>query len=202
MMDKQSKIDIVLSVKKVLDEYNILVWLDYGTLLGAVRDNDFICWDSNEFDLSIFYEQIGELRLLLPEFAKRGFKVFDIRFKDNIQIVRDGFKIDFNVYKRKGDVVVRRYFLNRWNFFGVFLGFVVKWLSFVFFRFGCRVMLFTLDKKFFESFDRMSFLGVVWFVPNNVKGYLVHHFGDNWCVPDKSYNFMKDNRNVKYERVG
>ena len=40
-MNEDVAIDALRQVKEVFDEYGIEYWLDYGTLLGAIRDGKF-----------------------------------------------------------------------------------------------------------------------------------------------------------------
>ena len=45
---------------KICKKDNITFWLDYGTLLGAVRNNKFIPWDY-DFDVGIFFEDVDRV---------------------------------------------------------------------------------------------------------------------------------------------
>ena len=45
-------------VAQLLNEYKIPFWLDFGTMLGAVRDGNPIPWDG-EFEVSSFDEYLG-----------------------------------------------------------------------------------------------------------------------------------------------
>lgn len=42
--------EVLQKAKNALDSENVLFWLDYGTLLGAYREHDFI---KHDFDLDI-----------------------------------------------------------------------------------------------------------------------------------------------------
>lgn len=195
-MYRKEKIKNLLAVKKILDKHNIVFWLDDGQLLHAVRDNNPIM-EGKDFDIGIFNEQIGELRLLFPEFAELNFEIKDIRFKDNIQLIQEGFKIDINVYVEKNGNRVRRYFYNRYNPLGVFLAFLIKWLSKIYLVFGCRITYVRVKKDFLENFDDLLFLDDIWRIPDNAESYLYNRYGANWRIPDKNYDFMKDNEWLK-----
>jgi hypothetical protein len=61
-------------VKEVFDEFSIKYWLDYGTLLGAVRDGKIIEWDS-DIDLGMWDNDRGKVLLATPELKRRKFDV-------------------------------------------------------------------------------------------------------------------------------
>jgi len=63
----RSKIeDLLIFTTRVLEENGIKYWLDYGTILGAVRDKDFIPWD-DDADISILETDPHLLQSLLSK---------------------------------------------------------------------------------------------------------------------------------------
>jgi len=47
------KINFLKRIVKMFDENNVDYWLEFGTLLGCVRDHSFIPWDS-DIDIGVF----------------------------------------------------------------------------------------------------------------------------------------------------
>jgi LicD family len=61
-------------IHELLERNDITHWLDYGTLLGAVREQAFIAWDE-DVDLGVFDEDAEAILALEPEIAAAGYRV-------------------------------------------------------------------------------------------------------------------------------
>jgi len=69
---KRAKFELLSKIYEILNKYNIKVFLTCGTLLGAMREGDFIAWDT-DIDLGCF--NIEEVFALKEVFNKEGLNV-------------------------------------------------------------------------------------------------------------------------------
>jgi len=66
--------ELATFVNDLLERHRILHWVDYGTLLGAVRDGAFIPWDE-DVDFGILAHDLGTVRALEPEITAAGYEM-------------------------------------------------------------------------------------------------------------------------------
>jgi LicD family protein len=64
-------IELTSFVHELLEENGIVHWLDYGTLLGAVREQAFIAWDE-DVDFGVLEEDVPAILALEPEITAAG----------------------------------------------------------------------------------------------------------------------------------
>lgn len=81
--------ELLLLFRNIAEKHGINYWLDYGTLLGAVRQNGFIPWDS-DVDVSIMESDLPTLTRIMEEELPEGYefvpywldRVYRVRKKD------------------------------------------------------------------------------------------------------------------------
>ncbi len=112
--DIQKKEELLLKnlkdTKEILDKHNITFWLDWGVLLGAVREKKIIDWD-DDLDLSIFSHDWIRVKSILSEFEQKGFKVINVSrikfdegfYHESIILERFEYDIDFNFFQLKNE---------------------------------------------------------------------------------------------------
>ena len=67
-------LEILVAVDKICRKHNIPYWLDYGTLLGAVRHGGFIPWD-DDLDISMMKEDYDRFLAIAPKELPEQFVV-------------------------------------------------------------------------------------------------------------------------------
>ena len=74
-------------LKSVFDEFGIKFWLDWGTLLGAVRDGKVLAWDSDA-DIGLMTDDYEKIVSTFPELKKRGFLIDEMPIPTSETILR------------------------------------------------------------------------------------------------------------------
>lgn len=97
-INKEIANENLLILKKILDSHEIPFQLHAGTLLGAVREHDFIDHDE-DIDLALLDKYRNDILLIIPELASVGFKICRFDHRDLLSIMRKGEYIDFYFYK-------------------------------------------------------------------------------------------------------
>ena len=87
------------TVSEILSKTKINWGPVYGTLLGIVRDSDFIEWDK-DIDLYVLEEEEEDFKDTLWEFIKADFKIIRYERRGLYSIRRNGEYIDFYIFRK------------------------------------------------------------------------------------------------------
>jgi phosphorylcholine metabolism protein LicD len=146
-------------LKKVFDKNKIFFRLGYGTLLGAIRENNFILGD-NDIDLVFDKQDKVKVDKLIPFFVSNDFEVRR-RFVNFISLSKKGNNVDF-------------YFFSERNLIDRLLG-----------RVTCSYGIWCvyLDTAYFDFSEERTFLGKKFNVFRNPENWLAHNYGCDWMIP-------------------
>lgn len=159
LLNKQLAFELLYDTTQVLSKYRVKYWLNWGTLLGVIRDGDFIDWDT-DIDVTVHIEDKEiVLNKVEPELKKLRCYIptVDICFPEDRFYIRDKEKIELNFVEAKGDKYV--YSPNRDP-----IGY---------------------DKSFLDTLDTINFKGKLFTIPNNAEQYLELAYGTTWKTPQK-----------------
>jgi len=74
-------LEILDFIHPLLKEHNIPHWLNFGTLLGAVRQQDLIPWDE-DIDIGVWEKDVPKILKLEKVILSGGFRILVNRFDD------------------------------------------------------------------------------------------------------------------------
>ena len=98
-LDKKIAKENLLILKKIFDKYKLEFFLIDGTLLGAIRDKDFI-YDDNDTDICINYSDLELLVKCVPDLIEQGLE--PLRISNNeISFMKNNEYIDIEFLKEK-----------------------------------------------------------------------------------------------------
>lgn len=178
----------LLKVKEALDKNNITFWLDFGTLLGAVREKDFIKHDL-DMDLGILYENdidkkvekaLGEAEIKkIHEFTLDG------------QIVEQtyeykGLTFDIFYYSKNEDIMWCYSFSPNED---KTRRIIEKDKTIIYGYDGIKLFVKT------RGVEPIMFKGIEYNAPEDPNGYLVENYGKSYMIPNKDWNYMDDPTN-------
>ena len=165
-----------------LNEYDL--WLDFGTLLGFYRENDFISHDL-DMDFGIIINDYDDFLEKEKYLIKNGFtRTKEFYYKNRLVELSYSYKglnVDFIVYHKKTDIVESDTIFFMTNALGK----------------PTRYEVYNYSLPFSEL-EEHNFKAVEIKVPNNTREYLSKLYGEDFEVPNTHYNWKE---NPIYKRV-
>lgn len=158
-IDKVIAKENLLLLKNILDQNNVLFLLAYGTLLGAVREHDFISHDE-DIDLIMMKKDMPKFLSLLFVLRENGFAIARYESRGFLSIIRKGEYIDF-------------YFFDDYP--------KNPKLSY------CCMDIY--PKALLEDTAPIEFQGVMFQAPRDYIKYLEFNYGKSWHTPIPYVNF-------------
>jgi len=95
-MHKETALKLMKEVREQFDKHKVKIWLNYGTLLGAVRDKGFIEWD-DDVDMSAWYKDIDKIESIGKELYKKDYDV--MLTNDTLRLRKEDVAIDVYLYQ-------------------------------------------------------------------------------------------------------
>lgn len=160
-MNKELAKEFLFDIDDVFRKYDITFWLDCGTLLGAVRNEDFIDWD-DDLDISVYKSIFLDFNLwkkVIADLMERQIYIRtawgDSVFTCTKDTDRGMLHMDVHTYTKVGN------------------------------EYQCAMSdnLFHFPAGLFDKLSIIDFKGRRFNVPYNKEKYLAMFYGDNWRTP-------------------
>lgn len=148
----------------IIKETDIKYGLIFGTLLGAIRENNFIAHDEDT-DVFILHEYKDHFFELLPTLKENGLEL--VRYNGNLlSFMKDDEYIDIYFFKEKNKFRVKK----------------IRTLD----------DSYNIPAKYMNTPIKYHFLDMDILIPNNPEKVLKILYGKNWKIP-KSDSFAQPN---------
>jgi phosphorylcholine metabolism protein LicD len=168
-------IETLIYTRDALAKLGVRMFLSDGTLLGAIRERDFIAHDT-DIDVGVFAEEVEpHLINIVQELGNARFKKGSHGIKFN-PLGRP--RVDINFYYREAT-----------------LRYHVVYVSKIGKKGKRRRHFYRYEYPDFGLITH-DFLGAIFFVPDSPKEYLRLQYGD-WEVKVKDWTYHSDPHNIK-----
>jgi len=176
-------LEALSKAKDALDSINAFFWLDFGTLLGAIREGDFI---KHDLDVDIAMKLCDYSKDVDKAMIKAGFKK---TFQFEISMGKKGLEQSYEYNGAKIDIFYYQFEKE-------------KMWTYIFDGEGVSHDHLRPIAQYFPNngFDRLIFKDMEFSIPKNPEKYLAFHYGDDFLIPNKNFNYKKDSLNTKYEK--
>lgn len=182
-IDKEIAFENLKVVAKIMNKSGLNWGPVLGSLLGIIRDNDFITWDE-DIDLYILDEDKERFLPLLFEFKAAGFDVIRYWRCGLVSIKRNGEYIDFYFLKKVGTNIrcavgevffFEKYFqhLTKYNFKGIELSVPEDYEEYLEFRYGdwrTPVQYADFEMDFYHKWKMIILL----YIKNHIPDFLYY----------------------------
>jgi lipopolysaccharide cholinephosphotransferase len=154
--NKRVLLENMVMLRDALTSRGIPVFLNFGTLLGALREKDFIPHD-DDADLEIYERDEAAFLSCLPGLEDRGLHLFEkIEAMRLYSFEREGEQVDVFVAKERRTLLGRKWDLEGRS---------------------------TVPARHLDSLEETDFLGERFMVPADPYGLVRNLYGSTWNVP-------------------
>lgn len=180
--------ELLVNFKEALDSINIRFWLEFGTLLGAIREKDFIKHDL-DLDVGMLYsEYTPKVDLALQKVGFKKIKSYSVS-KGEVALENvyeyKGIHIDIFFFRKKGNKFICHGFTKDTS---------ISWEETLLKYNG----LLTLEYSFPPfTLEQYIFKGGVFNIPSDVESHLEAYYGPHYMIPDSAWNPLQDSPNLK-----
>lgn len=181
-------IETMAVLHNFFEDNNIEYYIDFGTLLGIVRENGFIKHD-DDIDLTIRYSTLNP-KQIIKKLEELGFSFVQGFHAQNetteFTLKRKGLTVDFFLAKKSDTDELKEYII-----YSCFYNPKTEYPNVK--SNNYRAWKFPLEIKS----KIIDFKGIHICIPDQDEKLLIAEYGQNWKTPDK--NFVEDPSICKFE---
>ena len=168
----------ILNIVYGFDLKNYDIWLDFGTLLGYYRENDFISHDL-DMDFGVQVSSFEEFEVIEKYLINNGFnRTKEFYFNKNLVELSYSYKglnVDFIIYNKENDRVSSDTIFFMTNALGN----------------PTRYEVYHYEIPF-SGLKECDFKGMKVKVPENTQEYLRTLYGEDFETPNTNYNWKEN----------
>ena len=168
----------ILNIVYGFDLKNYDIWLDFGTLLGYYRENDFISHDL-DMDFGVQVSSFEEFEVIEKHLINNGFnRTKEFYFNKNLVELSYSYKglnVDFIIYKKENDKVSSDTIFFMTNALGN----------------PTRYEVYHYEIPF-SGLKECDFKGMKVKIPDNTQEYLRTLYGEDFETPNTNYNWKEN----------
>jgi hypothetical protein len=177
------------TVCRLLDAHDLPYVLEAGTLLGVVREQRLLPWDT-DVDLTVTEEHSDALLALRPQLWRAGYRTRVRRHRQRCGPFAAGQPRLLKVQTRRWLLLKDQGLLD--IFVKVRAGDDCHWVV------GDRTPVWKqAPAHFYTERTRRRFDGYDFLVPADAEGYLAYHYGPDWRTPVTTWDYLHDDHCVK-----
>jgi phosphorylcholine metabolism protein LicD len=196
-------VDLLSKVIEVLNRFEIQYYLDFGTLIGAIRDNGLIPWD-DDIDISLLHEEDYEkMPQVLKEIRKKhNLRTYLFTFQQSLKKRKEqGKKTYVNKisFTKDTNYQIAKIRTNRFWIFGrgnsnmdIFFKYTHEnascWLAYG------KENRIPLEYSINELIE-IDFYGLKCTIPKDYDRYLTYKYGD-WRTPKEHWTHANDDYSI------
>lgn len=185
----EAALKMLQTIASLMDGRGIRYSLDAGTLLGIMRENRLLPWDT-DLDLAITVQDWPALKGLRRAIHKAGYLTRIRKTTRQVGPIPANSPRLLRVYTRR-----YRFFKDE-QLMDIFIKYPVG-DEFYWTVDSRNPIIQSCSAVHLNQLSRHHFEGYDYWIPSDFEGYLTHHYGD-WITVRKDWNFRKeDGCNVK-----
>lgn len=169
----------------ILERNNIPYWLDAGTLLGIIRDNELIPWDY-DIDLSVSSTTIKRILSLKKQFLPKYRLINRLDYSERLPDIYRSCKVKLILGKLS--LLKKKQELHLDIFFKYKVDSHYYWID--------SSITKRVDSRFHDSLDTITWNGRQYSIPAHVEDYLTQRYGEDWRTPKENYDASIDDHSI------